>query len=52
MSSMPGLEVPNATTLTQNFVLYGYASTPVEVIKDSMIPMTAPSVATGPRYGR
>jgi hypothetical protein len=47
MSSMLGLEVPNATTLTQNFVLYGYASPPVEVIKDSMIPMTAPSAGDG-----
>ena len=47
MSSMLGLEVPNATTLTQNFVLYGYVSPPVEVIKDSMIPMTEPSVGDG-----
>lgn len=47
MSSMLGLEVPNATTLTQNFVLYGYVSPPVEVLKDSMIPMTAPSPGDG-----
>ena len=47
MSSMLGLEVPNATTLTQNFVLYGYASPPVEVIKDSMIPMSEPSAGDG-----
>ncbi len=47
MSSMMGLEVPNATTLTQNFVLYGYASPPVDLINDSMIPMTPPSGKDG-----
>jgi len=47
MSGMMGLEVPNATTLTQNFVLYGYASPPVDLINDSMIPMTAPSGRDG-----
>jgi FtsP/CotA-like multicopper oxidase with cupredoxin domain len=47
MSSMLGLQVPNATTLTQNFMLLGYASPPVEVIKDSMIPLAAPAAGDG-----
>ena len=47
MSSMLGLEVPNATTLTQNFMLLGYASPPVEVIKDSMIPLAPPAAGDG-----
>ena len=47
MSSMLGLEVPNATTLTQNFMLLGYASPPVEVIKDSIVPLAAPAAGDG-----
>ena len=47
MSSMLGLEVPNATTLTQNFMLLGYASPPVEVIRDSMVPLAAPAAGDG-----
>ncbi|GEM_PF-860053 len=47
MSSMLGLEVPNATTLTQNFMLLGYASPPVEVIKDSMVPLAPPAAGDG-----
>lgn len=39
MSGMLGLEVENTTATNQNFVMYGYASPPVEILKDSMTPL-------------
>ena len=47
MSGMFGLEMPSTNPLTQNFMLYGFASPPVEVIKDSMIPLTEPASGDG-----
>jgi FtsP/CotA-like multicopper oxidase with cupredoxin domain len=35
MSSMLGIEVPGATALTQNIILYGFASPPVDIMQDS-----------------
>ena len=39
MSGMLGLELPVTNALNQNMVLYGYASPPVDVFKDSITPM-------------
>lgn len=39
MSGTLGLELPNSTNLTQNFLLYGYASPPVDLLQDSMTPL-------------
>jgi FtsP/CotA-like multicopper oxidase with cupredoxin domain len=35
MSGMLGLEVPGATATTQNILLYGYATPPVDLLQDS-----------------
>jgi FtsP/CotA-like multicopper oxidase with cupredoxin domain len=35
MSGMLGIEVPGATALTQNIILYGYASPPTDLLQDS-----------------
>jgi len=40
MSGMLGLELPFTQAGAQNFVLYGYPSPPVEILGDSMTPMT------------
>jgi FtsP/CotA-like multicopper oxidase with cupredoxin domain len=47
MSGMLGLEMPGTNPLTQNFMLYGFASPPVEVIEDSMTPLSEPSAGDG-----
>ena len=47
MSGMLGLEMPGTNPLTQNFMLYGFASPPVEVIKDSMTPLSEPASGDG-----
>ena len=47
MSGLFGLEMQTTDPMTQNFMLYGYASPPVDVIKDSMIPLTEPSSVDG-----
>ncbi len=39
MSGMLGLELLNTTNLTQNILLYGYASPPVDILRDSMTPI-------------
>ncbi len=39
MSGNLGLELPITNALTQNLVLYGYASPPVEVLRDSITPL-------------
>jgi len=40
MSGMLGLEVPSGTATTQMFIPLGYASPPVEILGDSMVPLT------------
>ena len=47
MSGLLGLELQSTNALAQNFMLYGYASPPVEVIKDSMTPLSEPSAVDG-----
>ena len=47
MSGFLGLENAITTGAVQNFVLYGYASPPVDLIKDSMTPMSEPSPGDG-----
>jgi len=47
MSGMLGLEMLSTNPLNQNFMLYGFASPPVEVIKDSMTPLSEPSSGDG-----
>jgi FtsP/CotA-like multicopper oxidase with cupredoxin domain/uncharacterized protein YutD len=47
MSGMLGLEMQTTDPMTQNFMLYGYVSPPVEVIKDSMTPLSEPSGVDG-----
>ncbi|MCX6689194.1 MAG: hypothetical protein NTZ39_05850, partial [Methanoregula sp.] len=47
MSGFLGLENAITTGAVQNFVLYGYASPPVDLLKDSMIPMSEPSSGDG-----
>ncbi len=39
MSGMLGLEVQDTNSMNQNFVMYGYASPPIEIVKDSMTPL-------------
>jgi FtsP/CotA-like multicopper oxidase with cupredoxin domain len=39
MNSMLGVDVPGANALTQNIVLSGYASSPVDLMQDSMAPI-------------
>ncbi len=39
MSGNLGLELPITNALTQNLVLYGYASPPVDVLRDSITPL-------------
>ena len=39
MSGNLGLELPVTNALTQNLVLYGYASPPVDVLRDSLTPL-------------
>jgi FtsP/CotA-like multicopper oxidase with cupredoxin domain len=39
MSGMLGLELPVTNALNQNLVLYGYASPPVDVLRDSVAPL-------------
>lgn len=47
MSGILGLEMPSTSPLTQNFMLYPFASPPVEIINDSMTPMSEPSGVDG-----
>ena len=47
MSGLFGLELQPTNALAQNFMLYGYASPPVEVTKDSMTPLSEPSSVDG-----
>jgi len=47
MSGLLGLEMQTTNPLNQNFMLYGFASPPVEVIKDSMTPLSEPSAGDG-----
>ena len=39
MSGLLGLELIGTTNLTQNIILYGFASPPVDVLRDSMTPI-------------
>ena len=39
MSGMLGLELLDTNNLTQNIMLYGYASPPVDIMQDSMTPI-------------
>ncbi|WP_133240247.1 laccase [Dehalogenimonas alkenigignens] len=47
MSGMLGLELPNTVAGAANFMLYPYASPPVEVLKDSMVPLSEPMPGDG-----
>ncbi|MEN8614428.1 Ig-like domain-containing protein [Dehalogenimonas sp. THU2] len=47
MSGMLGLELPNTQVGAANFMLYPYASPPVEVLRDSMIPLSEPAPGDG-----
>ena len=52
MSGFLGLENAITTAPTQNFILYGYASPPVDIIKDSMTPMSEPVTGDGTQIWR
>ena len=39
MGGFLGLERPSTNNITQNFMLYGYASPPVDILQDSMTPL-------------
>lgn len=47
MSGYLGLENAITTAPVQNFLLYGYASPPVDILKDSMTPMSEPAPGDG-----
>lgn len=52
MSGILGLETQITNPLTQNFMLYPFASPPVEIVKDSMVPMSEPSAGDGTQIWR
>jgi FtsP/CotA-like multicopper oxidase with cupredoxin domain len=52
MSGILGLEAKVTNPLTQNFMLYPYASPPVEIIADSMTPLSEPSGVDGTQIWR
>ncbi|MBN1369289.1 MAG: multicopper oxidase domain-containing protein [Dehalococcoidaceae bacterium] len=47
MSGMLGLELPQTKAGAQNFMLYPYASPPVELIHTSMVPLSEPLPGDG-----
>ena len=47
MSAMLGLELPRTVAGAANFMLYSYPSPAVEIITDSMVPLTEPSLGDG-----
>ncbi len=47
MAAMLGLELPFTAVGAQNFMMYGYASPPVDVITDAMVPMSEPAPGDG-----
>ena len=47
MSGMLGLEVPSQTSITSNFMPYGYASPPTDVLMTSLGAMSEPSAGDG-----
>ncbi len=47
MAAMLGLELPFTATGNQNFMLYGYASPPVDIVTDSITPLSEPAPGDG-----
>jgi PKD repeat protein/FtsP/CotA-like multicopper oxidase with cupredoxin domain len=52
MSGTLGLEIPRSNNQIQNFMLYGFASPPVEILKDSMTPISEPAAGDGTQIWR